>query len=462
MTWGGLVAFWTGRRRPDGGPIPHAALDSFRAQLGLPTTGAIIMTGHQAEFWHAGILAKYLAADAAARALNRAGQPTSAAWLVADQDSNDPAVIGYPKRGLVRAAWKLRPELNAAAIDLPSAVQPPLRVPPPLASDPAALAAHLDPASDSVRDGLVAIARALHAHEDEPSAARQLAAALRDLLTPLIPAAATTPTIFATDLARTDLFRAVVARIAADPAACMRAYNAAVAAVPEANLRPLALVKGGRVELPLWDLRPGEPRRRVFSTDLAGAAAIPTIRLAPRALLMTAALRLAGCDLFIHGTGGGVYDRATDAWIRAWLGPATVLAPTAIVTATRTLALTTAPPPTPEAIAHAAWTAHHARHDPAALGDDAAASRKRDLVDAIAQAKRTGGDTATPFRELHTLLQGVATDHADRLGSLAAEAAALRTKRSAAAVAFDRTWPFPLHTEKTLRDLSTAVERPAT
>jgi hypothetical protein len=53
----------------------------FRRELGLPTGKPLIMTGHQAEFWHTGILAKYLAADAAAGALG-----ADVAWLVVDQD----------------------------------------------------------------------------------------------------------------------------------------------------------------------------------------------------------------------------------------------------------------------------------------------------------------------------------------------------------------------------------------
>ncbi len=41
-------------------------------------------------------------------------------------------------------------------------------------------------------------------------------------------------------------------------------------------------------------------------------------QLVPRGALITATLRLLFSDLFVHGTGGGKYDRCTDALIRNW------------------------------------------------------------------------------------------------------------------------------------------------
>ena len=48
---------------------------------------------------------------------------------------------------------------------------------------------------------------------------------------------------------------------------------------------------------------------------------------------MTGMARLAACDLFVHGTGGGIYDTITEAWFREWLG--VELAPTIAVTRMR-------------------------------------------------------------------------------------------------------------------------------
>ncbi|MEC9372360.1 MAG: hypothetical protein VYC34_00885, partial [Planctomycetota bacterium] len=47
-------ARWTAPR-----PADDAESTRFREQLGLPTGRPIVLTGHQAEFWHPGVLAKF-------------------------------------------------------------------------------------------------------------------------------------------------------------------------------------------------------------------------------------------------------------------------------------------------------------------------------------------------------------------------------------------------------------------
>jgi hypothetical protein len=42
------------------------------------------------------------------------------------------------------------------------------------------------------------------------------------------------------------------------------------------------------------------------------------IQIVPRGALITTFLRLLCSDLFVHGTGGGKYDRFTDELIRSW------------------------------------------------------------------------------------------------------------------------------------------------
>ena len=45
---------------------------------------------------------------------------------------------------------------------------------------------------------------------------------------------------------------------------------------------------------------------------------LQNIQIVPRGALVTASLRLLFSDLFVHGTGGGRYDRFTDEFIRTW------------------------------------------------------------------------------------------------------------------------------------------------
>lgn len=428
-------------------PALTKAHRTFRHELGLPSNGHIVMTGHQAEFWHMGILAKYFAADAAARASTAAGTPTSPAWLVVDHDTNDPGHVRIPVRRHDRDAEidhlaELSLHLaTATAPGLPVCETPALR---PTEGDLARVREEPSPTPE-IDAGIHVMLALLRRHADAPNAAKQHARVLHDLLAPFDLSA---PLIHATSLARTSLFRDVIARMTEHPEACVAHYNAAVAAVPEAGLTPLTFdTVQDRFELPLWHIRPNAPRVRVYAEDLP---AIPPDRLAPRALFMTSLLRLAGCDLFIHGLGGGIYDRATELWLRSWM-PQASLAPTSVVSATRRLQLP--PPASAEPLPLALWKLHHARHDPSLLDDEPAAAHKRDLVRRIAEAKASGENPWPLYRVMLTLLQSVRERHAPQLASLALSVQRSRASLKEQAVRADRTWPFPLHGECSLRAL---------
>lgn len=417
----------------------------FREQLGLSVDRPIIMTGHQAQFWHPGILAKYLAVDAAARALRAAP-----AWLVVDQDDNEPGAVRYPilePNGRLRArTWYSLGETPRNAVTGLLSPSPPTTPP-----DDVNLAA------GSVAPGLQRISEALGASTGEVTAARQVAAALSLLLRPLASAATT---IFALSLARTDEFRAIVERMRHDPRACTLAYNDAAARHPHARIRPLGTGLSANHELPLWKFE-GTRRIPVYSDELPGLA---VEGLAPRALLMTGLLRSGACDLFVHGTGGGGadagagYEAITDDWFRAWLG-APPPAPVAVVTATVRLPIKLPTDPgTPDEVSGAISAAHRARHDPALLGDAAAADRKREFVARIASMKNAGEDPGPVYRQMHALLEAVRDARAADLARLDAQAAAGAARLSDSMILADRTWPFPLYPDAMLQDLKSRID----
>jgi hypothetical protein len=307
--------------------------------------------------------------------------------------------------------------------------------------------------------GLAAIRAAFDAHRTEPTLARIVAAAFADLAAPLLrrPPRASH---FAADLHRTDLFPELVATMARDPERCIRAYNAAVARHPAAGMRPLAADPiQDRWELPLWRLPKGEPRRHVYAEDLSS---IPIDELAPKALFMTGLMRLAGCDLMIHGMGGAGpdegghegYDRITDEWLRDWLGEQSI-APIVLVTATLRLPLLSSEPPTADQVARATWLAHHARHNPDVLRDTYAADAKAKLVARITQDDRP--HRHDDFRRMHDLLDRYRTDHAPDLADLDRRAQDARARLADAAIAMDRTWPFPLQPAAALRELQSRI-----
>lgn len=418
--------------------------------MGLPAEGPLILSGHQAELWHPGILAKHFAAEAIA-----ADVSGRAAWLVVDHDVPHEIGLRSPARDgegrLVRKKLPLLNELDAArATGFIATI-----VPPAWSSDDAAL--------ESVVSRLGAIRECLEATKAEPNWAAQVTAAAQRLLPPGLPRLAP---VFATRLQQTDLFRAAARSMAHDPAAAIASYNQAASVAPDAELRPLDAARG---ELPLWRLDSRGTRKRVLASELAGASGDSAFDgLMPRALLMTALVRLAGCELFVHGVGGFVYDRAMEQWHRSWLskalasvagGGGAALAPMVLASATLRLPLSADGVPEAGAIRAAAWRAHHARHNPGALSasDADAAARKRELVAMINERKRRGESPAAEFRALQDMLEAYRRRHAEALETLSREAAALRAQSAQASVIDDRTWSFALHDPAALASMNRLV-----
>lgn len=419
----------------------------FREQLGLPTDRAVIMSGHQAQFWHAGILAKLFALDAAAGAAHAA-----AAWLVPDQDTPDPELARYPARGadgsLIVARWGAGLPAESPTALLPASS------PPPLSAEPAA--------TEPVAEGLRAMHGAIAAAADQPTFAAQVTRAAMGLAARHLDTDAARPAvIFASNFPATELFRSLVAHLRADPARARATYNDAVARSPEAGLRPLKHDAEQGHELPVWRLGPGGPRAAVFSRDLPS---IPEAELAPRAMLLTGLMRMAACEVFIHGTGGALYDRVSEDWLRAWL-QGTPFAPLVArlglsVVASATLLLPLGVEPiTRRRIERARWTAHHARHNPGELGDQPAQAAKLAQLERLRALPRHSVARAEGFRALHAALEAARSRARARLESLDLEAADLAARARQGALAADRTWPFPLHEKASLAGLRRWIDR---
>lgn len=381
------------------------------------------MSGHQAECWHTGILAKRLVLPG-----GRGG------WVVVDQDTNDALGVAYPGPGPTRAVWRMGP----VAADVPTAGLGAVRVgEAPGDAKPASAAA-----------GLRDLKRSMEAHRGAGSLAEQVARAVESLVVERLEGTEAVPLVFATALAGTARFGELVDRMRREPEACLRAYNAAAAAHPGAGLRALKM-EDGRVELPLWRLKAGAARSPVYADELRAGE---TAGLAPRALLMTGLLRLDLCDLFVHGLGGEVYDPAMEQWFADWLGGSTKVAPTAMVTATLRLPFGV-PVMTPEEIDRARWLAHHATHDPGRIGDAGWAS-ERD-----AALERVRGATGRAEKRLAYLaMRGVVERYRAARGAALAELAArgedAALHRDRARVVHDRTWPWVLHSGEALQDLA--------
>lgn len=404
---------------------------TLRRQLELPTDRPVIAGGHQAQVWHAGILAKHLAISGGAEALDAA-----TVWLVVDTDTTDPSLVRYPAR-----------DDDGQLVDARLDADPPMRegVPPAFLAATLLSEPGLAPASESVAQGLERIRGAYAAHADAPSAAVQHTRVIDQLIEPIGPLI---PHVLETALSGTDLFGELLDRMADDPARCVGAYNEAARLHPDVRIRELE-VTDERTELPLWAIEPGQARRPLFADELK---TIDRAHVAPRALMLSAIIRSGLCDLYVQGTGGVAYDRVTGAWMERWLGR--TLGPAVVVTATRTLSLHDLDLPTDEVVAQARDRAHKAKHDPALVGDEQAADDKRRILEDVERAKASGENPAPLFKRMQEILAEHRERNSEKLAELEREAERLSEQAQHRELADDRTWPFPLLSAGALASLN--------
>lgn len=399
-----------------------------RRELGLPDEGVVVMTGHQAQVWHAGILSKWFVAERCAEALGGA-----AAQVVVDQDVNDAALVSYP---CVRGG-----SLAVAAL----AATPARRVGPTAMQSTVRLAAPTNPPVDEARVGVERIVAAIDREASAPSVAEQVVRANDALLRPFV---APFARVFASRMLATDLGNALVSEMSRNPARCIAAYATALATDPHVA-RPL---DAERPELPLWYLR-ADGRDRVYrwpSATLATGASY-----APRAFLMTAFARLALCDLFVHGVGGKRYERVTEAWIRGWLG--VELAPMAVATATLRLPLERFVDDAPTATI---GDLRRLRADPDADGPVRSPSpAKLAFIDRIAALPRRSPERRATYRALLGHLDARRTARAADIERVTALVASSRDRVELAAIASSRTWPWPLHADDRVVALRETIRR---
>ncbi len=426
----------------------------FRAQLGLPVDRPVILSGHQATIWHAGILAKYILAHEVASSIEGC-----AAWLVVDTDAEDFSTQALPARDASGVITRRTLRIASAGIgEQINAGVPPASLAP--FETPASAGAGTGIASVDSGAALIAVAIE-RARLTASSASEQIASATLSLIEPVAPRCAV---VMASRIGSTDLFQRIAMDMARSPERWARGYNDAILGSPDAHLTPLRITaasgnSAGAIELPLWHL-PGvnQPRQRVYAAQLpallqSGAA------LAPKALLLTGLLRAAGCELFIHGLGGaGIdglsgYDAATTRWMGAM---GLTLAPSISCSATLTLPLLPGPRVTPADVARLRWKAHAARHNPGLVLDALGAQQKLEALERLKLASAPLSRRAA-FGALHQALAEHRVRAATALKELEARATFAEQRVSQQLIADDRTFPFPLHGGAALRELRAQI-----
>lgn len=459
--------------------VRREALDAarvFSARLGVAVRepgepGApVVATGHQPELYHPGVWIKdflldRLALDAGASAFD----------LVVDSDGFD--TIGVSSPCLTPGVARCKQYLAVGTPDGSFATTP---VP-----DAAAISGFCA-AADEMLASLPALAVRRHfarfcgllreAAVDAASLAEAVIFARRRYEASAGTGYLELPV---TSVAATSGFRRFVAAMALDAERFVSAYNAELgeyrvlhgtrsAAQPFPDLGR----EGTRLELPLWAIRDGsrtalwvEPVEgggaRLFAdgealcellSDGDGAVAALAdcgVLIAPKALALTLFTRAFACDLFIHGIGGGRYDRVTDGVFRRYWG----VEPPAFVVASLTMYLPTGVHFVSEGeVAHAKERLNRLTHNPDSLLGEVEFDTEGERTRALSLAgekSRLVAEIAAPdadkkvlgarIREVNAQLAAILEP---LRASFTEELAALETQAAAAEVLTDRTYPF--------------------
>jgi len=160
-------------------------------------------------------------------------------------------------------------------------------------------------------------------------------------------------------------------------------------------------------------------------------------------------VRIFACDLFIHGVGGGRYDRVSDGVCRRYYG----VEPPQFVVASTTMYLPIgAHIVTEDELASAKARLNRLEHNPDALLDEvefdsaeersralALATEKAELVSAIAQA---GADKKTLGMRIREVNTDLASLLAPLRAGMEAEVATLGAQLAVSEILTDRTYPF--------------------
>jgi len=299
-----------------------------------------VVMAHQPVFFHPGVWMKYFLLSRLSSDLEATGL-----HLIVDSDATGPITAEIPSRrdGLVRAAETLLPIPDDVPLEA-------LGAPRPEEWDGFCRHVRADLSTLPSREPLehfdIFAGGWTEAREGAGTLAGFLAGLRRVYETRALPPRYLELPVSA--LCDTAEFRAFALHLIRDPDEIRRRYNATLeeyrrihrlrsAANPFPNLGDA----GGLAEMPFWMVRDGRrqdlyarrdgSRLRLgtssgvlveVSPDWAGAHALAAsgIVLRPKAITFTMFARLGLSDLFLHGVGGGRYDRVTDVLIAEIFG----------------------------------------------------------------------------------------------------------------------------------------------
>jgi hypothetical protein len=257
--------------------------------------------------------------------------------------------------------------------------------------------------------------------------------------------------------------------------------------------RPVPQLQTGQpVECPFWIQQPGERRRRLFVRALQGrieifadGEAIDTVsadqfgrfeyhgdawtleragwRIRPRALVLSAFMRLLIADVFIHGIGGAKYDELTDEFM--WAGFGVKLPPLTCVSATARIPVPPSASLDLAALAPSgAVTPHALLHNPQRYLQTIPPPLLAERVRRIAASDRLRRERRFDRAARRVAWLSIRAVNAEIAAAASAEIAGLtsavedgRRRQREAAVWRDREYFFALHSRSTMLALADRV-----
>lgn len=424
----------------------------------------LVMTGHQPVMFHPGIWIKNFLVDRCAEELTESGTPALGLNLIVDSDAFDSVTLVAPCLGT-----EVRRCVQYLAVGTKDGC---------FACAPVPSDAQIADFCEGGRGMLATLpAPAIGRHfDDYCSALRATApevASLGELLAVArrryeAPARTRYLELPVTWLARTSMFARFVRHIAAHASAFREAYNAELAAFRADNqvrsaaqpFPDLGSIEGF-VELPLWALDDGA-RSTLWARSASGELHVrnegggfdpldPGCALAPKALALTLFSRLFLADLFVHGVGGGRYDRVTDGVISRFFG----VAPPLFAVASMTMYLPLGGHAvSDEELAVARRRLNRIEHNPDAMLSEvefdsseqhdratALAQEKSDLVERIKQPAEDKKSLGARIRQINAELGDLLEPFAAQVRM---ELEGLESSAASADVFTDRTYPFCL------------------
>ncbi|MCA9082786.1 MAG: hypothetical protein KDA81_01965 [Planctomycetaceae bacterium] len=316
---------------------------------GNPSEQPLVMTGHQPVVFHSGLTFKYETTEAFASQNNAIGIA-----VVIDTDQGDAGQFSYPAIPDNTEPGELSDAFPAAELQIDSIAESlglyghgRLKSAPEIAQISDTLCQRLEELSmttavTNVREALLQFGQ-LSAVRASVMQANLITRWQHGIGSRLLE-------IPLSSLASFPEMLTLTSDILKQPRRFASAYNAALEMYrDENNIRnaanpfPNLKVTDDTCELPFWVISHNRKTRHALEVQLDGNVTrllangrvvdtfagnitpdalepmlLQNIQIVPRGALITAFLRLLFSDLFVHGTGGGRYDRFTDEFVRTW------------------------------------------------------------------------------------------------------------------------------------------------